>query len=201
VATFLGLFLAFTDSQAAATLSTMRAQWGQGFPPLGDVRSFAAWLVTVHTGGMFAYPCGGERGASTLTLVLFVTGAVELYRRGRGTVASVCVGPFAVAFVAAALRRYPYGGVAHGTCARVMQYLAPGVCLLVGVGAAAMMVRVGSPGRRARLLWFGLIGLVVVGVVPVVSDAFHPQRTNSPWAASRFACAGTWGSGIGTPRT
>ncbi len=41
------------------------------------------WLVTVHTGSMFAYPCGGERGASSLTFLLFTLGAGVLWRRGQ----------------------------------------------------------------------------------------------------------------------
>ena len=49
-----------------------------------------------------------------------------------------------MALVAAALRRYPYGGVAHGSPARVMQYLVPSICLLAGVGAAALLARIGS---------------------------------------------------------
>ncbi len=148
-ATFLGLFVVFTRDQASATLATMQAQWGQGFPPLDDWLALVRWLATVHTGSLFAYPCGGENGASAVTLLFFVIGAVVLYRRGQGTVAAICLGPFAVALVAAAMKRYPYGGVAHGTCARIMQYLAPGICLLTGLGASAILARITNP-RKPR---------------------------------------------------
>lgn len=186
-ATFLGLFVVFTGAQASATLGTMRAQWGQGFPPRNDPTGLARWLVSVHTGGMFAYPCGGEHGASAATLALFAAGAVVLVRRGRGTVAGVCLAPFGVALAAAALRRYPYGGVAHGTCARIMQYLVPSVCLLTGLGAAALVARISRPRLRFRVLRLGLFALVLVGVVPVAADATHPYRSAHAWHARRFA--------------
>ncbi len=187
IATFLGLFAVFTGSQTSATLSTMQAQWGQGFPPLGNPLELGRWLVTVHTGGMFAYPCGGERGASGLTLLVFVVGIVVLCRRGRATIAAVCLGPFAVAIVAASLRRYPYGGVAHGSSARIMQYLVPGICLLAGLGLAVLLVRVASARRRTRLLRLGLIVFGLIGIVPLAIDACHPQRTSHADRARRFA--------------
>lgn len=186
-ATFLGLFVVFTGAQASATLATMQAQWGQGFPPLDDPVGLARWVVSVHTGGMLAYPCGGERGASAATLALLAAGSVVLWRRGRGTVAGVCLAPFAVALLAAALRRYPYGGVAHGTCARVMQYVVPSVCLLTGLGAAAVLARVPRPGLRFRVLRGGLVALGLVGVVPLALDATHPYRAAHAWHARRFA--------------
>ena len=71
----------FTHAQAAATLTAMQAQWAAAFPPLDDPLRLAGWLVTVHTGSMFAYPCGGERGASSLTLLLFAVGAGVLWCR------------------------------------------------------------------------------------------------------------------------
>ena len=187
IATFLGLFAVFTGSQASATLSAMQEQWGQGFPPIGPLLALGRWFVTVHTGGMFAYPCGGERGASGLTLLLFVVGIVVLCQRGRATIAAVCLGPFVLAIVAAALRRYPYGGVAHGSSARIMQYLAPGICLLAGLGLAALIVRVRNPRRRPCLLLAGLIALALIGVVPLAIDANHPHRTAHADRARRFA--------------
>ena len=69
VGTFLALYAVFTAPQASSTLSTMQAQWTAAFPPLDDPRALVRWLATVHTGGMFAYPCGGESGASSLTLL------------------------------------------------------------------------------------------------------------------------------------
>ena len=182
--TFLGLYLLFTRAQTAATLAPMRAQWGTAFPPLRNPWALAKWLATVHSGGMFAYPCGGEQGGSILTVLLLLAGARVLWRRGRGVALAVCLAPFGVALIAAALRRYPYGGVAHGSPARVMQYLVPSICLLAGVGASWLFERLGNPRRPCRA---ALLSLVAIGVVPIVLDASHPYRAVHAQRARDFA--------------
>ena len=149
VGVFLALYVAFTRAQAAATLTTMQAQWAAAFPPLGDPLALARWLVTVHTGSMFAYPCGGERGASSLTVLLFAVGAGVLWRRRRKVIVLTCLAPFGLALAAAAIKRYPYGGVADGSPARVMQYLVPSICLLAGLGSAALLGYFRNPRRSA----------------------------------------------------
>ncbi len=146
---FLTLYAVFTRSQAAATLTTMQTQWVAAFPPLGDLWAFCRWFFIAHTGSMFAYPCGGEGGLSSLTLLLFAVGALMLWLERRRTVLLACLGPFAMGLAAAAIRRYPYGGVADGSPARVMQYLVPSICLLTGIGAAALLAIVRNL-RRAR---------------------------------------------------
>ena len=57
---FLSLYLVFTRAQSAANLTAMQAQWHAAFPPLSDPLALCKWLASVHTGSMFAYPCGGE---------------------------------------------------------------------------------------------------------------------------------------------
>ena len=81
---FIALYAAFTSAQAAATLTSMQDQWGAAFPPMDHPIALVRWLATVHTGSMFAYPCGGERGASSLTLLLFAVGLAVLWRRVPG---------------------------------------------------------------------------------------------------------------------
>jgi hypothetical protein len=184
---FLVLYVAFTRRQAEATLAPMQVQWMAGFPPLHDVRALARWFVTVHTGGMFAYPCGGENGASSLTVLLFLAGAVVLWRRRRRVALLTCLAPFVLALAAAAIRRYPYGGVTDGSPARVMQYLVPGICLLVGVGCAAMLGRIRDPRRRLRALRAGLLVLAGIGIGPVAAEARHPYRTIHSKKAREFA--------------
>ena len=187
VITFLALYAIFTRAQAASTLSTMQAQWTAAFPPLGDPWALLKWLATAHTGGMFAYPCGGENGASSLTLVLFLAGAAVLWRRRRRTLLLICVAPMAVALVAAALRRYPYGGVAHGSPARVMQYLVPSICLLAGLGAASGLGRIRKPRFQRLSLCAGLLALAAIGIVPLALDAAHPYRAMHAQRARQFA--------------
>ena len=97
----------------------MQAQWFAAFPPFENPVALIKWLVKAHTGSMFAYPCGGESGASSLTLLLFALGAGALWYRRRKALVLVCLAPFGMAMLAAAIRRYPYGGpVAHGSPAR-----------------------------------------------------------------------------------
>ncbi len=187
VGVFVGLYLAFTKAQAGATLSSMQAQWGAAFPPLQNPLALAKWLATVHTGSMFAYPCGGERGASSLTVLLFAVGAVALWTRGRKDVVLCCLAPFGLALVAAAIKRYPYGGVAHGSPARVMQYLAPSICLLAGAGSATLLGYLRSPRVRARALTCGLFLLAAIGVLPLVAEARHPFRSIQAARAREFA--------------
>lgn len=188
VSAFVILYLAFTRAQAVAHLTAMQTQWFAAFPPLESPLALLKWLVNVHTGSMFAYPCGGESGASTLTFLLFIVGAGLLWHRNRKTLVLICLAPFGLAIVAAAIRRYPYGGpVPHGSPARIMQYLAPAICLLAGTGAAAMLALCRSPSRRHRAVCTALIALAVVGMVPVIADAFHPYRAVHAHRAREFA--------------
>ena len=178
---FLALYLLFTRAQASATLAGMSAQWATGFPPLGDPLALLLWLTRVHTGSMFAYPCGGERGASVLTFVVFLVGAWLLWRRRNRTVFALCLAPFALALVAACLKRYPYGGVTHGSPARIMQFLAPAICLLAGLGASAVLA------WRARTIRIGLAALVVIGAGPLAVESTHPYRSIQAERARSFA--------------
>jgi hypothetical protein len=185
--TFLALYALFTRAQAASTLSAMQTQWTAAFPPLGDCGALLKWLAAAHTGGMFAYPCGGENGASSLTLLLFLAGAAVLWRRGRRTIVLVCIAPMAVALVAAALRRYPYGGVAHGSPARVMQYLVPSICLLAGIGATSGLGRIRNARFQRLTLPTSLLALAVVGIAPLALDVAHPYRAMHAQRARQFA--------------
>ncbi len=187
VGVFLTLFFCFTRAQAAATLTVMQAQWGAAFPPLEDALRLAAWLVTVHTGSMFAYPCGGERGTSILTLLLFALGAAYLWRKRRKVIMLTFLAPFGLALAAAAMRRYPYGGVADGSPARVMQYLVPSICLLAGLGAAAVLAWIGDSRRRLRAHRMALLLLAGVGLVPLAAESYHPFRSIHAQRARQFA--------------
>jgi hypothetical protein len=184
---FLGLYVLFIHAQAAATLTTMQVPWAAGFPPLDDIWALVRWIVTVHTGDVFAYPCGGERGASSLTVLLFAVGAGVLWCRGPKEIVLTCLAPFGLALAAAAIRRYPYGGVADGSPARVMQYLVPSICLLVGLGSATLLGLFDNPRRRLRVLRVGLVVLAAVGVLPLAAEAFHPFRSIHAQRARQFA--------------
>jgi hypothetical protein len=187
VGTFLLLYALFTRSQAAATLAIMQRQWVAAFPPIHEAGAFCRWFVTAHTGSMFAYPCGGERGLSSLTVALFSIGAALLWFQRRRAVLLLCTAPFVMGLCAAALKRYPYGGVADGSPARVMQYLVPSICLLTGIGAATTVGVFRNPARRARAVRIGLLALAVIGISPLVTESFHPYRSIHAYRARELA--------------
>jgi hypothetical protein len=92
-----------------------------------------------------------------------------------------------VALIAATLRRYPYGGVTHGSPARIMQFLAPAICLLAGLGAASVLAWFPRPGLRRRGLRLGVVALVAIGIVPLATEARHPYRSIQAERARQFA--------------
>jgi len=180
-ASFLALFVGLTRAQDAV-LPGLRDYWAASFPPLGSAWGLGRWLVAIHTGSMLAYPGGGRGGASTPALLLFAAGAVALWRGDRRAILAVCLAPFGLALVAAALRRYPYGGEA-----RIMQFLAPAICLLVGTGSAALLAMIPGPRPRARATAAAAVALVAAGVGPALLDLAHPYRMIYDQRAREFA--------------
>jgi hypothetical protein len=182
------IYVFFTAKQASSASSGMAEMWVRSFPPLDSLARFVGWIVVAHTGDLMAYPCGGERGGSTLSLFACVIGAFELVRRGRTTSLLVLVGPLVLAIVGAACRLYPYGGPApHGSAARIMQYAAPSLCLLVGLGASRILDFVRSERLKSRLVRWSCVILVVVGLVPQVASSLRPYRAYQAEADRQFA--------------
>jgi hypothetical protein len=132
---------------------------------------------------MFAYPMGGRDGGSAATALLCLLGAWRLYRSGQRRLLGLLTAPFGLTLAAAALHRYPYGG-----SARVAQHLAPCICLLAGVGLAALIHLVArtGPGRR-RLALAALAGLGLIGVGGVARDLVKPYKTAGDHEARRLA--------------
>ena len=185
--TFAALYLIFTRAQARATLPAMGADWSGSFPPLDSPITLGRWLVRVHSGSMLAYPAGGEGGGSLATLAMVALGAVVLWRSRRRTALGLCLLPMGMALIAAALHRYPYGGSANGASARVMQYAAPGICLLAGLGGATLLDSFRRPRARSFSIGAALLGLVAVGLVPAARDVIHPYRAVPAQRAREFA--------------
>jgi len=184
----IGLFAIIGRSQAGSASGSMRVMWASSFPPLDSVLGLLRWLVVVHSGDLMAYPCGGERGASSLSLIACLFGMVTLIRSGRSVVVAILVGPLLLGMVAAGLRLYPYGGPApHGSAARVMQYAAPGLCLLIGLGFSRGLDWCRSRSGSDRLLRIACLGLVLVGIAPLVEGFRHPYRAYQAEAARHFA--------------
>ncbi len=185
VLSFLALYLLFTgplETNLAQNSWKMYIYWASGFPPLTSPGQLLIWLLRAHTGHMFAYPAGGDRGASTATALLFLVGVLALLRRRQFTLLGICTGPFALAFIASALHRYPYGG-----STRTMLFLAPPICLLTGYGTAMLLARLRHPPRRRRLLGAAIVGLAAMGLTMIGYDFAHPYYSLHDLKAREFA--------------
>ncbi|GAC1469847.1 MAG: hypothetical protein NVSMB9_14200 [Isosphaeraceae bacterium] len=156
--------------------------WARAFPPLDSAWALLVWFFAMNTGFMFAYPEGGANGASSLTFLCFVVAAVVLWRRRRRTVLGIFLWPFGLALIAAAVRRYPYG-----LSARTMQYTAPAICLLGGLGAATLLGRIVSARARRNLLRGLVAVLACLGLGHGAYDISHPYKTPSDERARAFA--------------
>jgi len=179
---FLTLQIGFGGLQSEGAMEGLRLYWTDDFPPLDDPLQLPGWLLGAGAGSMMAYPGGGDRGASAATLLAVIIGAATLIRRGRGALAACLLAPLGLNLIAAILQRYPFGGEA-----RLAQYAAPAICLLSGVGAAAVWGFVRSEQRRTRALIGMLAVLVVCGVVPQIVSWKTPYRMVHDRESREFA--------------
>jgi hypothetical protein len=156
--------------------------WAPAFPPLDSAWKSLVWFLRVNTGYMFAYPEGGDHGASAGTFACFLAAVVVLWRRRRWTLLALCLAPFGLALVAAALHRYPYG-----MSARTMQYVAPTICLMAGLGLAALLGVIGSWTTRRKAIHAVLAMLALFGFGRMTYDLTHPYRGPSDELHRSFA--------------
>jgi len=174
LATFAVVFFMSVQPQSTNDLDSMRSYWDRGFPPLANPLSFVVWFFSVHTGQMLAYPFGGQHGGSAVSFILLVVGVVLLARRRQHTLLLLLLAPLALTFAAAAVGRYPYGGVV-----RFNIYMAPAFCLLIGLGLAAVLVprsRVTfARGRAAVVIATTVLAAVAVG--SIARDVARPAKT------------------------
>lgn len=175
--TFGFLLQQVTGAQSASVMVIMRDYWASGFPPSGGGR-LPIWLAQVHTSHAFAYPAGGDSGASALTTGLCLTAIIAYLRRGSRTVLLLLLSPFAMGLIAAFAGRYPYGG-----SARTMQYVAPSIHLMAGLGAAALLSRM--PWKRSQGVLVGV--LLTIGVCSLIWDVAHPFKTIPDRKSREFA--------------
>ncbi|HVW01099.1 MAG TPA: glycosyltransferase family 39 protein [Planctomycetaceae bacterium] len=154
---FAGVFLVLVklvaDNQFSNSVDAAGVKdfWKGSFPPIARPWNLPVWFLQVHTGRMFGYPFGDNSGTSTPAFACFAMGAWALWRRHDRTALALCLAPFAFTFIAAAAERYPYGG--NG---RVAQHLAPAICLLGGLGAAAFASRARNARRASTAVAYGL---------------------------------------------
>ncbi len=160
-----------TPAAGADTRGGMTAYWSNGFPPPSPL-AFARWFALETTGQMTAYPVGSASGGSVVTVAFILLGAARWWRDGRSAWLTLCLAPVGLSLVASALHAYPYGN-----SGRLNQYLAPGFCLLAGLGVASAIDRAekrSATGRRWALVAVGVFALVGVG--GMARDVMNPYR-------------------------
>jgi hypothetical protein len=183
VASFAVIYLAATSAQQHAMGDHYRfGYWRESFPPMDAPAWIPLWLVDVHAGNLMAYPIGERRGGSTATLICAMVGVLALWRTGRRATAAVFLAPFGLGLVAAFLGKYPYGGEA-----RIVQYLAPSICLTAGLGMAALAARIRRPRLAARVPRILLGGMVALGAGLIAKDLVMPYRVFKDVTAREFA--------------
>jgi hypothetical protein len=156
-------------------------QWGGAFPPLEDSWRLPIWFLQMHTGRMMAYPIGGPHSASSLTTLLCVVGLILLVHRRQGQFLALCLLPLAVAMAAAFLGKYPYG-----ESARTMQFAAPAICLLAGLGGAAMLGW-WREGLSRGMTTAAVSVLLLFGCGQLVRDLCQPHKTPGDQRLREFA--------------
>ena len=182
-AAFVASYLACTVVQAQDMRLEYRfGIWAESFPPLERPWALPLWLLEIHTGTMMAYPIGERHGGSAATLLGVVIGGLALFRRGRKQELAVLLAPFGLGLIAAGLGRYPYGGAA-----RIMQYVAPSICLLLGIGLAALLARACPLSYRRGALATSLLCLSFLGVWIAERDLAKPYRVAEDLKTREFA--------------
>ncbi len=152
--------------------------WASAFPPMDSPTGFVGWFFRAHTGNLLAYPIGGNHGGSTATFCLIVFGIIALWRTGRRRVLFLLLSPLPFMFVAAVLKKYPYGD-----SARVGQHIAPAACLLAGVGMVAFL----NHGWKKRGVVSGMqiasVAMLCIIAYGVFRDISEPYKKESDWVS------------------
>lgn len=174
VASFAAMYVLYTGPasghQANAHYFQSKSQLDASFPPFAHPLRIPFWLLDVHTGNMLAYPFGGSHFASIGTTLLVITGIVTFWRKGRRDFLLLLFAPLGLAFLAACLRKYPYG-----ISARTMLFMAPAFCLLAGVGLASL-IRLLPRAMQSMAIRCTVIALAVVAVGALAMECVWPYK-------------------------
>ncbi len=171
------LFFGVMRGQMQHTRAGMDVYWRNAFPPLNW--HIFGWLIQAHVSNMMSYPLGGKKGIAFLITPLCIVGAWRLWQKGRRAEFVLLTAPFALTFLAALIRAYPYG-----TSSRVQQHLVPSIMLLASIGAvtiAAMVMRKRHSLAACRALTGGIVAAMLILVLICVGlDIRYPWVGRGP---------------------
>ncbi len=185
---FVTVYWLHSSQQSNVEQLFMLDYWEAAFPPFQTPAKLAPWLFATLTGEMMPYPMGGKNAGSIFTFILVIAGIVTLVRARRFEFLAFLLAPIVFAFVAAAMKRYPFGAPS-----RCQLYLAPTFCLMAGIGSAALIGRLGPSARQKTSAYF-LIALAVIGTSTMVRDVLRPAKTTTDIIFRDFARL-FWGAG------
>jgi hypothetical protein len=181
---FFWMFDVVSSKQYTALETPMTTYWKESFPPK-DVWQFPLWFLKINAGYMMAYPIGDKHWGSIGTLLLCLVGVGYAWKKWPRSLLALVALPFVLTLIAAALHRYPYGG-----SARIAQHLAPGICLLAGLGAGWLIEL--QPNRKLRCVgvWIIFSLLAVIGLAGIARDCL--KRSKTPGDARARLCVREW---------
>lgn len=176
-----------TSRQSGSELTWMHAYWDRAFPDLTRPVRLLAQCLDWCTGELMPYPIGGRHYASTATLICVTVGAIAAFRHWRLSRLILLAAPFALALIAAFMKRYPFGAPI-----RCQLYLAPILCLLAGLGLAALLRHLATRGPRPYHVACAVLMAIVVATM--VRDVVLPAKTTTDLLL-RDVSRGLWRGG------
>ncbi len=181
VGSFAAVLWLAAGKQTEAELQWMVQYWHYALPPR-EWGAFFRWLGLTHVGDLMAVPVGGGNGGSSFSFLLWLLGLGVLLRRKQGTLLWLAVVPLALHFTAALLRRYPYGG--H---VKFSQYAVPMMCLVMGLGAAALVRMLSLKKWTTWNLHLATAALAAIAVGSMARDFCFPYKNTTDRQHRDFA--------------
>jgi hypothetical protein len=168
---FLLLYSISARVQYAEHREVMLYCWAEAFPPV-NLAEWPRWLVSIHTGNLFAHPIGAKNGGSILTFSLFVLGIWTERKRLPPQALTLLLVPFVLTFIAACFHRYPYG-----VSARTSMHLAPIIAIFAGSGVMVVLKWIRPRVCRGMALQRLVCGLLALAAVGMTIDWVKPYKT------------------------
>ncbi len=168
---FLLVYSVSARIQYAEHRAVMLYCWAEAFPPANLVE-WPGWLISIHTGNLFAHPIGAKNGGSIVTFGLFMLGIWAERKRLPPQKLALLLVPFALTFIAACFHRYPYG-----VSARTSMHLAPIIAIFAGSGVMVVLNWLRPRIPRGLALQRTVYGLLALAAVGMMIDWIKPYKT------------------------